>query len=286
MSSNLYKRGYTVINEEDTRIIDSNARIAKKIEIIHASRMMPKPEDKDGFSQGFAADVLDVLTMDSEEGDFHPAIDGGATNPGMSLEDAMAQIDEMKRQAAEELEQMRVDAERTLAVERQYAMEAAKKQGYQEGLAQGIREADEMKASLQAEKNRMEAEMDALLHDLEPQMIDTIAGIYEHIFHVELSAYKDIVVHLISDTMKKTEGGKDYIVHVSKDDYPYVSMQKKKLTEGIKVNSLEVIEDMTLSPNDALIETEGGIFDCSLGTQLAELGQKIRILSYEKTEVE
>ena len=86
--------------------------------------------------------------------------------------------------------------------------------------------------------------------------------------------------------MKKTEGGKDYLVHVSRTDYAYVSMYKRKLTEGVKVNSLEVIEDVTLGENEALIETEGGIFDCSLGTQLTELGQKIRLLSYEKPEVE
>lgn len=286
MSSNLYKRGYMVVKDDEARIIDSNARIAKKIEIIHASKMVPKPEDKDGFSQGLAADVLDVLTTDEEENNVIPASGNAGAVRSTAFEDATAQIEEMKRQAAEELEQMRVDAEKTLAAERQYAMEAAKKQGYQEGFTQGVRETDEMKAKLQAEKKQMEEEVEALIRDIEPQMIDTIAGIYEHIFHVELSSYRDIVVHLIADTMKKTEGGKDYIVHVSRADYAYVSMYKRKLTEGVKVNSLEVIEDVTLGEGEALIETEGGIFDCSLGTQLAELGNKIRLLSYEKPEVE
>lgn len=286
MSSNLYKRGYMVVKEDEARIIDSNARIAKKIEIIHASRMVPKSEDSDGFSQGLAADVLDVLTTDEEENGVIPASGNGRTNQSQTLEEVNAQIEEMKKQAAEELERMRVDAEKTLAAERQYAMEAAKKQGYQEGFTQGVREADEMKAKLVAEKKQMEEEVEALLRDIEPQMIDTVVGIYEHIFHVELSSYRDIVVHLIADTMKKTEGGKDYIVHVSRADYAYVSMYKRKLTEGVIVNSLEVIEDVTLGENEALIETEGGIFDCSLGTQLAELGQKIRLLSYEKPEVE
>ncbi len=282
MSSNLYKRGYMVVKEDEARIIDSNARIAKKIEIIHASKIEPKPMDSDGFSQGFSADVLDVLTADDGEGNIISAAGQNENAQSMAMEDAMAQIEEMKRQASEELEQMRVDAEKTLAAERKYAMEAAKKQGYQEGFAQGVRESDELKSKLLAEKKQLEEEVDALLSDIEPQMIDTIAGIYEHIFHVELSSYRDIVVHLIADTMKKTEGGKDYIVHVSRADYAYVSMYKRKLTEGVKVNSLEVIEDVTLGQNEALIETEGGIFDCSLGTQLTELGQKIRLLSYEK----
>ena len=46
--------------------------------------------------------------------------------------------------------------------------------------------------------------------------------------------------------------------------------------------AVEVVEDATLGKNDCLIETENGIFDCGLGTQLAELRQKLKLLSYEK----
>ena len=51
---------------------------------------------------------------------------------------------------------------------------------------------------------------------------------------------------------------------------------------GTGASLLEVVEDITLSKNQALIETDGGIYDCSLGTQLDELGKKLRLLSYEK----
>ena len=49
---------------------------------------------------------------------------------------------------------------------------------------------------------------------------------------------------------------------------------------------MEVIEDISLRKNECLIETEGGIFDCGLGTQLAELSRKLRLLSYEKEKDE
>ncbi|MCR5755338.1 MAG: hypothetical protein K6G30_11090, partial [Acetatifactor sp.] len=73
---------------------------------------------------------------------------------------------------------------------------------------------------------------------------------------------------------------------VSKEDYPYVSMQKKQIMVGVTVpnSTVEVVEDLTMTPNECLIETEGGIFDCGLGTQLTELSQKLRLLSYEKEE--
>ena len=46
--------------------------------------------------------------------------------------------------------------------------------------------------------------------------------------------------------------------------------------------TMEIIEDVSLHKNECLIETEGGIFDCGLGTQLSELTRKLKLLSYEK----
>ena len=44
--------------------------------------------------------------------------------------------------------------------------------------------------------------------------------------------------------------------------------------------TLEIVEDRTLNKNECLIETEDGIFDCSLSTQLTELKRKLQLLSY------
>jgi len=46
--------------------------------------------------------------------------------------------------------------------------------------------------------------------------------------------------------------------------------------------ALEIAEDMTLSPTQCYIETDNGIYDCSLDTELAELSRKLKLLSYEK----
>lgn len=46
---------------------------------------------------------------------------------------------------------------------------------------------------------------------------------------------------------------------------------------------VEIIEDMTLSQAECFIETENGIYDCSLDTQLRELERKLKLLSYEES---
>lgn len=63
-----------------------------------------------------------------------------------------------------------------------------------------------------------------------------------------------------------------------------MNMQKKQLQVCVSVpnSTVEIIEDFTLSKNECMIETEGGIFDCGLGTELRELSAKLKLLSYEK----
>jgi flagellar assembly protein FliH len=70
-------------------------------------------------------------------------------------------------------------------------------------------------------------------------------------------------------------------VKVSKADYPYVLKYKEVLEKTVtKATNIEIIEDVTLSKNQCLIETDGGVFDCSLDVQLDNLTKTLKILSY------
>lgn len=295
--SNLYKSAGISLAADTPRVIDSNALAAERAAAEKAlaekesreKRTVPLPEDEDGFSQGLSAVILDNLTEDLENGrEASAAAQEEEINRqgGQVIQEARERAErlaeEMKQQAQFEIENMKKEAADRLTVERERILMETRELGYQDGLDEGKKEIDAIRQELAAQRRQLEAQYDSLIENLEPQFIDTLTGIYEHIFHVELSDYRDIVVHLIADTLRKTDGAKDYIVHVSKEDYPYVSMQKKQLMAGTGASLLEVVEDITLSKNQALIETDGGIYDCSLGTQLHELGKKLRLLSYEK----
>ena len=295
--SNLYKSAGISLAADTPRVIDSNALAAERAAAEKAlaekesreKRTVPLPEDEDGFSQGLSAVILDNLTEDLENGrEASAAAQEEEINRqgGQVIQEARERAErlaeEMKQQAQFEIENMKKEAADRLTVERERILMETRELGYQDGLDEGKKEIDAIRQELAAQRRQLEAQYDSLIENLEPQFIDTLTGIYEHIFHVELSDYRDIVVHLIADTLRKTDGAKDYIVHVSKEDYPYVSMQEKQLMAGTGASLLEVVEDITLSKNQALIETDGGIYDCSLGTQLHELGKKLRLLSYEK----
>ncbi len=284
MSSNLFKCRYTNLKQEDKRVIDTNELVAKRIEELTVKLQQP---DEQGFVMGLNAPVLEVdeLLQDTN------GADASVSNVLKTSEDAEAirakareEAEELLQEAKAEAERLLTEAKATALAERERVLADAKQQGYTEGMLKLQKETEHLQREYQEKERQLEMEYQQYFNELEPQFVDTITSIYEHIFHVELRSYREVLTYLISTTMRKIEGNRNFIIHVSKDDYPYVSMQKKQIAVGATASnsSVEVVEDLTLAKNECLIETEGGIFDCGLGTQLAELGQKLRILSYEK----
>ncbi len=103
---------------------------------------------------------------------------------------------------------------------------------------------------------------------------------------MEFKENKDIILHLIKTTLGKMESGVDIIIHVSSDDYDLVTDEKPALEEAMASpnSNLEIIEDPLLKENECIIESEGGVFDCSLGVELSELSRKLKLLSYDRNK--
>ncbi len=285
MSSNLFKCNsfYPVKQESEKRIIDTNEIAAKRLEAL--AEIMKSSAEK-GNSQGFvqgldAREVSLLLEEDTEE--------SGNVIKGNSAEYTAALLEQAQTESTEMIENAKNQADTIVreAIEqaentKKNVLEEARMLGYREGINRANKEIDQMKEELAQKEKQMQEEYQMQMKTMESDLVEVITGIYEHVFHVELSSQREILVHLIEAAMRKSDSSRSFIIHVSKEDYPFVSMQKKQLTASIAgVNSnLEIIEDMTLAKMQCLIETDGGIFDCGLGTQLGELNKKLRLLSY------
>ncbi len=282
LSSSLYKQSYTSINEDDKRVIDTNALVAQRI--AELSARMKQNQEQGGFVAGIRAETVEELTA-NEDVDLLTA-DGEAeiVDTEVLVARAMEQANLLQEDAKAQAERILAEATRQAEAEKTQIMEVARTQGYEQGMKQAKQELEKEKQKLQAKEKELEEQYQAMLAEVEPNLVDVIAGVYEHIFKVELSSQKEIVTHLIANALSQIEGGRSFLIHVSREDYPYVSMQKKQVASMVTTpgSSVEIVEDMTLSAGECLIETDSGIFDCGLGTQLEELGQKLRLLSYEK----
>jgi flagellar assembly protein FliH len=295
-SRGVLKSGWVNFNSENARVIDSNAKAEEKLRELAvelAKQCGEEPEFADGFTSGInAVDVSELIG--DEEGRIYGEDDSSEDEqqrvPAHEelIAEAKAEIEEMKQSALEQIEQ-----ERASAVEEgknqgyQEGLELGKTEGFNQGHQDGLNSVSDLKeqalSDIKARKEQLENEYNQKLKELEPKFIDTLTGIYEHIFHVNLKNSRELIVYLIQNTMRNIEGGGTYMVHVSKEDFPFASMQKKEIVKGTNINldDIELLEDATLAKNECMIETGNGVFDCSLGTQLDALNEQLRLLSYE-----
>ncbi len=285
MSKNLViKNQFAVVASEDKRVIDTNALMKKRMEELAEKLNRTR---NDGFTAGLVAEEVQGLLSEGRE---ETAPSGNVIKAGEEaarlLEQARREAEELQRQAAAEARLLKQRATEEAVAEKQRILEEARTQGYRDGTLSAQQELRQEKEKLTAKEKQLEAAYDEQLRTMEPRLTEAITDVYEHIFHVELDSYREILGHLISTTLRKLEGGNEFIIHVSKEDYAYVNMQKKQLLAGAVTGSsrVDVVEDMTLSRNDCIIETDGGIFDCGLGTQLSELKQRLMLLAWSKGE--
>ena len=290
--SNIYKYFFVNVDSEEKRIIDSSEILDQKLEKISDElEEEPKPWLTENFyeTDGDENPGVEGLVRD-EDGQTEEYVDDGGgfdSNPPIADEEAYddsAMREEMMGHLQEEIDQMRSEAVADIQAEldtlRMQARKEGQKAGYDQGFAQGHAEAMAILEEEKARLKEMEKEYDLNIQAVEPLFVDKLTSIYQHIFQVDLSEHRDIILHLIDTTIHSIETGKNFIIRVSKEDIGFVTMQKSKLLGGLNEVTAEIVEDATLQKNECLIETEGGIFDCSLDVELEALSKKLKLLSY------
>ncbi len=296
MSKNIYKFNQITVQNDDALMIDNNEKVAKKIEYLEGLMLKEAGSESGtdtlgGFSSGLNAGQVDALLADDEGGSVIKAVqpeNAEDEDAGESLQTVSAQVQEILDKAHGEAEGIKSEALARAQQEseelKQRAFEEGKVKGYDDGYNEGMAKIEAQRKKLEEERVSLEKDYQELVKTLEPRFVESLTDIYEKIFKVDLAKEQNIIVHLISTAMHKIEGSSNYLIHVSKEDYSYVSMKKEELLASAVSSgaSIEIVEDITLCSNECMIETDGGVFDCGLGTQLEELSQKLRLLSYAK----
>ena len=277
LSKNLIKANQFVLKEKDPVVVDTNELVAKKLATVFPAFKESAPV---GFQSGLNAPEIDPLFVDMGMEEYADA--EGMAEPEEEVYTGPSP-EELIAEAQAEIDEMRKEAEKNISFLKKRSMEEGRQAGYEEGRMQAMAELDAAKKELEMQAMAMEQEYQKLIDELEPKFIETLTGIYEEIFKVDLKDYKRILMHVIGNTIRNTEGSKEFLVHISKADYEKVLEQKEILMEGLPSKSVtvEFIQDATLHENECMIESGSGIYDCGVGLQLEELTRKLRLLSYE-----
>lgn len=281
-NANLVKSG-NVLKTDETRVIDSNTKVAERLSrLAEILEETTEEEFFDDFSAGLDAVQVEQLLGDPEAGEF---AEGAAMIDTQAFEqmkaDAEAEAEAILTAAREEAESIIANAETEAENIKTKALSDGHDEGYKLGYDEGVSIAREAEEKCAAREQELEAYYGRKIEELEPVFVDKLTDIYEHVFMTDLSDKKELIQYLLTDAMRNIEGGKTFLIHVSKEDYDYVSAHREDLTQGLPgTSTLEIIEDMTLSQSQCFIEADSGIFDCGLGTELALLKKELTLLSF------
>ena len=287
--SNLFKAGYVSYDQSEARIIDSNELANRKIEAFQeqemkrqrAQMLQEEPSyDSDGgddFVPGIDMQQLSQLTEDQSMLESVP-------DPQFDMEAMQAEIDLKLQQAQEQADTIVNNAHAQAQEIMQMAQQQGHQEGYDAGYQEGVAAAQALQADFEQQKEDLEKQYQQIVDELEPEMVDILTQIYEHVFNIELREDKGIILHLLKTTLSRIEPGNDLIVHISSDDYDDIMEQKEELDACITSpnTSMEIIEDPLLKENECMIESDSGVFDCSLGVELSEITRKLKLLSFDR----
>ncbi|MBR4754720.1 MAG: hypothetical protein IK054_05995 [Lachnospiraceae bacterium] len=281
---NLIRRHMSVTNEDEAKVIDNNDALKEKVR--EKMRRMQQA-DPDGFIPGLGAEEIDTSLYDEdgnyigpeegyegEDGEYVPPV------PEMDMSAYKEMADGIINEATEEADAIRAQAE----AEAIQIKNAAKDQGFAEGMAQATAKATEeaakRKQEFELERARLLAEHKEKLNEMEPQVVSVVADIFEKVFRIQFEGKKDIILNLVRGAVDGIENSKEFLIKVPKENLQFIMEHKEELQDKVgQYVSIEIISDGELTDNQCIIETDSGVFDCSLDIQLDNLVRDLKSLS-------
>ena len=185
------------------------------------------------------------------------------------IDDANAQAEEILNAA-----QLNADAMKNLA------RQDGEKEGYNEGTQRAALELADAQSNMQAEIQRIENEFMEKQIGMEREIVEMCLPVFERVFSAELSGKKDVIYHLLDHCIMKIERTGQMQIKVSDANAEFIKSKKEEIQGKIGAEvGLDIIADPLLNDSQCIIETDGGIFDCSIDTELDNLIREIRALS-------
>lgn len=192
--------------------------------------------------------------------------------------DAKAEAEEIIQEAREQAEQIiaeaQAQAQQALAqaqAEGQQLLAQAQEQGLQEGRAAGAAELTE--AIAQASQK-----VELMKQHLVPQLKDLAVSIARKILGRELEFHPEGVVDIVKQALSdKARQRREIFLRVNPDDLAVIRESKADLLEVLsRCKEIGIREDPDVARYGVIIETDAGIIDAQLETQLAVLERVLK----------
>ena len=252
MLSNLYKSGFQnlSVKQGEVYVFDANK---KKIDLSveNTGRIIrPLEEKSDEAEAGDSSQVNEIL-----------------------LNEAIDKAKSLHEDARVRAAQIISDAENIAADIREQARHEGYEQGLQEGNTEAMKRADDYLADIHAKQEKQLKETEREVVDLACKLIYKLTGML-------VDDYKPVMLHMINESLAKSDTSKKFVIHVSDELYSYIEDNKSRLigasNPGIEI---EIYGDSKLDRRNCQIDTDNGIIDLSMDVQVRNLITAIKLLS-------
>lgn len=217
------------------------------------------------FSEGLNADVIAEQNADIEK---EKLLENARLEADKIINDAKAEADRLMDEAKQRAQILYADN---------------KSKGYADGLDEQQNEFEQKKTDLEKElaekKASLEDEYNKYSDELESDLVEAIIKVFDKVFHIQFGKSKEILLHLVKNTISKVEVGREFRIHVAHTNYKFMLSHLDEIKERIGNDiDIEVVNDANLETSDCQIETSFGVFDCGIDMELNNLVNDIKAL--------
>lgn len=262
--------------QKKVRIINNNSALRKlvleavKPDVSHktdagAAEKTAEYKADDTFSEGLSADVITEQNADVEK---EKLLENARLEADKIINDAKAEADRLMDEAKQRAQILYADN---------------KSKGYADGLDEQQNEFEQKKTDLEKElaekKASLEDEYNKYSDELESDLVEAIIKVFDKVFHIQFGKSKEILLHLVKNTISKVEVGREFRIHVAHTNYKFMLSHLDEIKERIGNDiDIEVVNDANLEASDCQIETSFGVFDCGIDMELNNLVNDIKAL--------
>jgi flagellar biosynthesis/type III secretory pathway protein FliH len=173
------------------------------------------------------------------------------------MDEAGSVLAEAERGRQRMLDEARAEVKRLI--------EDATSQGGEEGHAQAQHMRDELEGLL----GRM-------LKEVEGEVVRTAIKVAHEILMTELLQREDAVVDVAATALSAAKTARDINLRVHPRSAKVLRAAKDRLVANLtRAKDLEIREDRRVNPGGVLVETESGVIDAQLETQLEEIARTL-----------
>ena len=198
-------------------------------------------------------------------------------------DDAQAAKDQAEAEAKKVVDDARTEAERLVTEAQSEAADITKKaheegfeQGREEGFASGRAEVERLIDRLHDVISKAVSRRNEILEESESQIVHLVLQIAKKVIKVISENQQNVVINNVVQALRKLQEKSDVIVRVNLKDVKLTTEHAQDILRMAEnAQNITVVEDTSVDPGGAIIETDFGEIDARIASQLREIEDRI-----------